>query len=80
MVGYGTQKKSDITGSITSVNEKALREVPAATVTVLVLLGQVLELRARGQTGAAIRRLLGLAPKTARLVLPRPELEISLFS
>lgn len=42
----------------------------AAMVTVLVLLGQVLELRARHQTGAAIRRLLGLAPKTARLVGP----------
>jgi Cu+-exporting ATPase len=40
----------------------------AAMVTVLVLLGQVLELRARGQTGAAIRRLLGLAPKTARII------------
>jgi Cu+-exporting ATPase len=40
----------------------------AAMVTVLVLLGQVLELRARSQTGTAIRRLLGLAPKTARLV------------
>jgi Cu+-exporting ATPase len=35
---------------------------------VLVLLGQVLELRARSQTGAAIRALLGLAPKTARVV------------
>jgi Cu+-exporting ATPase len=34
----------------------------------LVLLGQVLELRARGQTNAAIKLLLGLAPKTARLV------------
>ncbi|MBA3891426.1 MAG: copper-translocating P-type ATPase, partial [Gemmatimonadaceae bacterium] len=34
----------------------------------LVLLGQVLELRARSQTGAAIRALLGLAPKTARRV------------
>jgi len=33
-----------------------------------VLLGQVLELKARGQTGAAIKALLGLAPKTARLV------------
>ena len=32
----------------------------------LVLLGQVLELRARRQTGSAIRALLGLAPKTAR--------------
>jgi Cu+-exporting ATPase len=42
----------------------------AAVVTVLVLLGQVLELRARGQTSAAIKRLLGLAPKTARLVGP----------
>jgi Cu+-exporting ATPase len=37
-------------------------------ITVLVLLGQVLELRARYRTGAAIRQLLGLAPKTARLV------------
>src|SRR5207253_2086139 len=37
-------------------------------ITTLVLLGQVLELRARSQTGAAIRALLGLAPKTARVV------------
>jgi Cu+-exporting ATPase len=41
----------------------------AAVIVVLVLLGQVLELRARAQTGAAIRALLGLAPKTARIVL-----------
>ncbi len=40
----------------------------AAVITVLVLLGQVLELKARRATGAAIRALLGLAPKTARLV------------
>jgi Cu+-exporting ATPase len=40
----------------------------AAVVTTLVLLGQVLELRAREQTGGAIRALLDLAPKTARLV------------
>jgi Cu+-exporting ATPase len=38
---------------------------PAAVITVLVLLGQVLELRARAQTGGAIRALLNLAPKTA---------------
>jgi Cu+-exporting ATPase len=38
----------------------------AAVITVLVLLGQVLELRAREQTGGAIRALLKLAPKTAR--------------
>ena len=40
----------------------------AAAITTLVLLGQVLELRARSQTGAAIRALLGLSPKTARVV------------
>ena len=40
----------------------------AAVITALVLLGQVLELRARSQTNAAIKLLLGLAPKTARLV------------
>jgi Cu+-exporting ATPase len=38
----------------------------AAVIVTLVLLGQVLELRARSQTSAAIRSLLGLAPKTAR--------------
>ncbi len=40
----------------------------AAVIVVLVLLGQVLELRARSQTGAAIGTLLGLAPKTARVI------------
>ncbi|HKF22127.1 MAG TPA: heavy metal translocating P-type ATPase [Candidatus Angelobacter sp.] len=40
----------------------------ASVITVLVLLGQVLELKARSETGAAIRALLGLAPKTARRI------------
>jgi Cu+-exporting ATPase len=40
----------------------------AAMITVLVLLGQVLELRARSRTNTAIKLLLGLAPKTARIV------------
>jgi Cu+-exporting ATPase len=40
----------------------------AAAITVLVLLGQVLELRARRSTRGAIRALLGLAPKTARVI------------
>jgi P-type Cu+ transporter len=43
----------------------------AAVITVLVLLGQVLELRSRSQTGGAIQALLGLAPKTARRIFPR---------
>jgi Cu+-exporting ATPase len=42
----------------------------AAVVTVLVLLGQVLELRAREKTGGAIQALLKLAPKTARRIRP----------
>ena len=42
----------------------------AAVITTLVLLGQVLELRARSATGKAIRALLGLAPKTARRIAP----------
>ncbi|GAB6190778.1 copper-transporting P-type ATPase [Desulfocastanea catecholica] len=40
----------------------------AAVIVTLVLFGQVLELKARGQTGAAIKALLGLAPKTARKI------------
>ncbi len=42
----------------------------AAVITALVLLGQVLEQRARGRTAGAIRALLGMAPRTARIVRP----------
>lgn len=53
----------------------------AASITALVLLGQVLELKAREQTGGALRQLLGLAPKTARLVNEDgTEIDISLES
>jgi Cu+-exporting ATPase len=51
---------------------------PAAVIVVLVLLGQVLELRARSRTSTAIRNLLGLAPKTARRVADGSEQEIPL--
>ncbi|HEY5776032.1 MAG TPA: heavy metal translocating P-type ATPase, partial [Xanthomonadales bacterium] len=50
----------------------------AAVITVLVLLGQVLELRARSSTNAAIKALLGLAPKTARIVREDGEEDIPL--
>jgi Cu+-exporting ATPase len=46
----------------------ALYFEPAAVITTLVLLGQVLELRARERTSTAIRALLGLTPKTARVI------------
>ena len=42
----------------------------AAVIITLVLLGQVLELRARSQTSSAIKALLGLSPKTARMIFP----------
>jgi Cu+-exporting ATPase len=50
----------------------------AAVITTLVLLGQVLELRARHQTGAALRELLSLAPPTARVVRDGSEQEVPL--
>lgn len=50
----------------------------AAVITVLVLLGQVMELRARGQTSLAIRSLLGMAPKTARVIRDGVESDIPL--
>ena len=57
----------------------------SAVIIVLVLLGQVLELRARSQTSGAIKALLGLAPKTARLIrddgteeeIPIAQIEVS---
>lgn len=50
----------------------------SAVITTLVLLGQVLELRARSQTGNAIKALLGLAPKTARRIAHGREEDVSL--
>jgi Cu+-exporting ATPase len=50
----------------------------AAVIVTLVLLGQVLELRARHRTGAAIRELLSLAPPVARVVRDGQERELSL--
>ena len=52
----------------------------AVVITVLVLLGQVLELRARGRTSAAIRQLLGMAPKMARLVRDGVESDVPISS
>jgi Cu+-exporting ATPase len=54
--------------SFRTMGEVAVYFEPAAVIVVLVLLGQVLELRARSRTSTAIRNLLGLAPKTARRI------------
>jgi Cu+-exporting ATPase len=50
----------------------------AAVITVLVLLGQVLELRARARTSGAIRALLGLAPKTARRITDHGDEDVAI--
>ena len=50
----------------------------AAVITTLVLLGQVLELRARERTSGAIRSLLGLAPKTARRITPHGDEDVAI--
>jgi Cu+-exporting ATPase len=50
----------------------------AAAIVVLILLGQVLELRARSRTGSAIKALLNLAPPTARQVVPGGDNEVPL--
>ena len=61
------------------MEEIALYYEPAVVIIALVLLGQVMELRARSQTGSAIRALLGLAPKTARRLDPQGgEADVSL--
>jgi Cu+-exporting ATPase len=52
----------------------------SAVIVTLVLLGQVLELRARNRTGAAIRALLGMAAKSARLVVDGGERDVPLDS
>ena len=54
--------------SFRMMGEVAVYFEPAAVIVVLVLLGQVLELRARSRTSSAIRTLLGLSPKTARKI------------
>jgi Cu+-exporting ATPase len=51
---------------------------PAAVITTLVLLGQVLELRARSQTTSALKSLLNLAPRTARRIEPGVEDDVPL--
>jgi Cu+-exporting ATPase len=57
-----------LTGPMEHGGKGALYFESAAVIVVLVLLGQLLELRARSQTGSAIKALLNLAPPTARLV------------
>jgi Cu+-exporting ATPase len=56
--------------SFRTMGQVALYFEPAAVIVVLVLLGQVLELRARSRTSGAIRGLLSLAPNTARRIDP----------
>jgi Cu+-exporting ATPase len=65
-------------GSFRYHGEVALYFEAAAVIIVLVLLGQVLELRARKRTGGAIKELMGLAPKQARVVRDGKEQDVPL--
>src|SRR5256885_2172439 len=65
-----TRLQGDWSSDVCSSDLVPLYFEAAAVITSLVLLGQVLELRARRRTGSAIRALLGLAPKTARRLGP----------
>ena len=69
-----------IPDSFRSHGQLSLYFEPAAVITALVLLGQVLELRARSQTSSAIRSLLSLAPKTGHSVTEHGEREVPLES
>lgn len=68
---------------VTSTGHAAHAEVPvyfeaASVIIALVLLGSMLEARAKGRTGDAIRKLIGLQPKTARVIRDGEELEIEI--
>jgi P-type Cu+ transporter len=75
-VAYGYSVVATLAPQIFSESLRGMSGYPdvyfeaAAAITTLVLLGQVVELRARGRTSAAIRALLDLTPQTARLLGP----------
>jgi Cu+-exporting ATPase len=83
-VAYGYSLIATIFPSIFPPSFREMNGTPAvyfeaaAAITTLVLLGQVLELRARTRTGAAIRALLDLSPKTARILRDGTEHDIPL--
>ncbi|MFM2354814.1 MAG: hypothetical protein RLZZ528_550, partial [Pseudomonadota bacterium] len=58
------------------VHARAVYFEAAATIVTLILLGRMLEARAKGQAGEAIRRLIGLRPATARVIRPSGTVEI----
>jgi Cu+-exporting ATPase len=68
LIGIGVGAAYGYSAAVTFLGGHDTYFDTSVVIVVLVLLGQVLELRARHQTGAAIRHLLGMAPKTARVV------------
>jgi len=72
-LGVGTAYAYSVAAVIVSFQHGTMIDTyfeSAAAIVVLALIGQVLELRARRRTGEAVRELLDLTPKTARLLLP----------
>ncbi len=83
-MAYGYSLLATVVPSISPPSFRDMAGTPpvyfeaAASIVTLVLLGQVLELRARSRTGAAIRALLDLSPKTARLLRDTSEVDVPL--
>ena len=77
-LGTGAAYGESLVATLSGAHSHALYFEAASVVTTLVLLGQVLELRARSRTGDAIRALLRLAPKTAHRLRGDREEEIPL--
>ncbi len=83
-VAYGFSLVAMIVPGIFPASSREMSGAPpvyyeaAAAIVTLVLLGQVLELRARSRTGAAIRALLDLAPKKARIIRDGDETDVPL--
>jgi len=81
LIGIGTSAAFAASGIATAFPDGPFTDTyfdTADVIIVLVLLGQVLELQARHRTGAAIRQLLGLAPKTARVIRNGREQDVPL--
>ena len=78
LLGVGAAWLFSVSAVFSSDAQHALYFESAAVITVLVLLGQILELRARDKTAGAIKSLLALSPKTARLVEGDTERDIPL--
>ncbi|WIV52420.1 heavy metal translocating P-type ATPase (plasmid) [Marivivens sp. LCG002] len=75
---YGYSVVATFAPQVLPEEARAVYFEAAGVIVVLILLGRMMEARAKGRTGAAIRKLIGLRPKTARLSRDGVEIEVAL--